>query len=55
MPSSLANRVAVALLLVGTAAPLVAQQPRAVTADDYARAEQFLSQLTTLEGAILPA
>ena len=46
MPSSLANRVAVALLLVGTAAPLVAQQPRAVTADDYARAEQFLAPWT---------
>jgi hypothetical protein len=46
MPSSLANRATVALLLLGTAVPLVAQQPRVVTADDYTRAEKFLAPWT---------
>jgi dipeptidyl-peptidase 4 len=48
MPSSLARRAAVALFVAGiVASPLAAQQPRTVTADDYARAERFLGPWTS--------
>src|SRR5690242_2644693 len=46
MSLSLANRATVALLVFGAAVPVAAQQPRAVTADDYARAERFLAPWT---------
>ncbi|HMA46361.1 MAG TPA: DPP IV N-terminal domain-containing protein, partial [Frankiaceae bacterium] len=38
---------AVAVLVVLAAAPAAAQQPRALTADDYARAERFMGYNTT--------
>jgi dipeptidyl aminopeptidase/acylaminoacyl peptidase len=47
MPPHIVPRLRTALLVLAAAgAPLLAQQPRALTADDYARAERFLAPST---------
>ena len=48
MPSSFTHRATAAFLLVcAVSAPVAAQQPRAVTAADYAHAERFLAPWTS--------